>query len=107
MTALTSNPLFAENYPLERLELENFYKETHGSNWIRQDNWLSDSIPYCEWHGVICDKNGHVTELQLYDNGLEGSLPDTLCNLTELKTLYLSFNHIGDLSLRRLVNVKT
>lgn len=83
-----------EFYEIEHQALVDFYHSTHGPNWIRQDNWLSDNVPYCKWHGVICDEENRVIEIQLYDNGLEGPLPESIGNLEKLKTLYLSFNNI-------------
>ncbi|CAF1004833.1 unnamed protein product [Rotaria magnacalcarata] len=79
----------------ERDVLIDFYHSTSGSDWISQDNWLSSTVPYCQWHGVLCDDLNHVIEIQLYDNELNGPLPATLCHLTHLKTLYLSFNSIS------------
>ena len=79
----------------EREVLVDFYHSTSGPDWIRQDNWLSADIPYCQWHGVLCNDHGQVEEIQLYDNELNGPLPQTLCDLAELKTLYLSFNGIS------------
>jgi hypothetical protein len=83
----------------DREVLVDFYHSTSGPDWIRQDNWLSSDVHYCQWHGVLCNNQSQVEEIQLYDNELTGPLPDTLCDLTELKTLYLSFNSIsGNLS---------
>ena len=83
----------------ERDILVNFYHSTSGPDWIRQDNWLSSDIHYCQWHGVLCNNASQVEEIQLYDNELSGPLPEALCDLKQLKTLYLSFNSIsGNLS---------
>lgn len=82
-------------YEQEHQALVDFYHSTQGSDWVRQDNWLSETIPHCEWHGVICNSEGSVIEIQLYDNGLDGPLPESIGNLQNLKTLYLSFNRIS------------
>lgn len=44
---------------------------------------------------MICNPEGRVIEIQLYDNGLDGPVPESIGNLQELKTLYLSFNKIS------------
>lgn len=92
---LSLSSISASVYHDEHQALIDFYHSTKGPDWIRQDNWLSENHPHCEWHGVICNEDGHVIELQLYDNGLEGPLPESLCQLKQLKTLYLSFNKIS------------
>jgi Leucine-rich repeat (LRR) protein len=78
----------------EKQVLEEFYHSLNGEDWIRRDNWLS-AVSICDWHGIKCDENGHPIEIQLYDNGLEGPLPESICKLSELRTLYLSFNKIN------------
>ncbi len=83
----------------ERVVLVDFYRSTSGPDWVRQDNWLSSNIHHCQWHGVLCNNQSQIEELQLYDNELNGPLPETLCDLTQLKTLYFSFNSLsGNLS---------
>jgi Leucine-rich repeat (LRR) protein len=79
----------------DREVLVDFYHSTSGPDWIRQDNWLLSDIHHCQWHGVLCNNQSQVEEIQLYDNELRGPLPETLSNLTQLKTLYLSFNSIS------------
>ena len=44
---------------------------------VESDNWLSDA-PLGEWHGVITDDDGRVTELNLEPNGLSGEIPPEL-----------------------------
>ena len=76
---------YANTDDMERQALIDFYHSTEGPSWIRQDNWLSETLPHCEWHGVICDENQQVIEIQLFDNGLSGYLPESLGNLKKLK----------------------
>eukprot|EP00592_Proboscia_alata_P015768 CAMPEP_0194401030 /NCGR_PEP_ID=MMETSP0174-20130528/127571_1 /TAXON_ID=216777 /ORGANISM="Proboscia alata, Strain PI-D3" /LENGTH=100 /DNA_ID=CAMNT_0039197667 /DNA_START=890 /DNA_END=1189 /DNA_ORIENTATION=- len=67
----------------DRLILEQFYRSTGGSEWIKQDNWLDDQIDICSWYGITCspavvyrsigkDVRGFVTKLQLVENNLVG-----------------------------------
>ena len=45
-------------------------------NWKRADNWDVTNVDPCDgWLGVICDNEGRVTFLDLYDNQLTGVFP--------------------------------
>ncbi|CAA2974572.1 probable inactive receptor kinase At1g48480 [Olea europaea subsp. europaea] len=49
----------------------------------------------CKWQGVMCDNN-RVTALRLPASSLSGTIPpDTLSNLTLLRTLSLRLNHLS------------
>ena len=76
-----------------RAALTAFYHSTGGPNWIRNDNWLSNA-PLSEWHGVTTDEHGHVTELYLRNNRLEGPLPPELASLANLRRLDLVGNGV-------------
>ena len=74
--------------------LADFYNNTHGSNWIKRDGWLSaDSTP---WHGITLNERGRVVEINLESNNLSGSLPATIGNLSELQVLNLYDNQLMD-----------
>jgi Leucine-rich repeat (LRR) protein len=70
--------------------LEAFYAATGGENWTDQRGWLTDQSP-CDWFGVDCE-GGHVTELTLTWNNLDGELPAELGDLPKLKHLAFYFN---------------
>ncbi len=91
----------------EKQALIALYNSTNGPSWWNQTGWLSDSDP-CTWYGVTC-ANGHVTMLQLVNNGLGGTLPVELGTLTGLQHLYFSMNQMtGSLpdSLGGLMNLE-
>ena len=44
-------------------------------------------IDHCDFYGVKCDDNDRVTELKLKGNGLEGFVPASLFDLSELTDL--------------------
>jgi hypothetical protein len=94
-SSVAATPPAPKGIPAERQVLVDFYASTHGKNWVKQDNWLSESVDPCQWHGVECDAAGYVAQLTLYDNDLDGPLPDSLCRLEHLHTLYFSFNRIS------------
>ena len=72
------------------------YNVTGGPNWANNTNWLSDA-PMCEWHGVATDSNGRVTDLDLGDNRLNGTIPAELSSLSRLSLLNLGENRLSGL----------
>ena len=73
--------------------LVEFYNATDGGSWKVQTNWLSDR-PIGEWFGVTTNRDGRIVKLELVDNGLRGSLPENIGDLTELEILHLGKNDI-------------
>ena len=72
------------------------YNSTGGADWRNSENWaVSDTPPTAEelntWYGVTVS-NGRATELELFNNGLSGSIPSELGDLSALVTLDLRFN---------------
>lgn len=84
-----------EQLDLERDALVAIYSALDGPNWSSNENWCSDK-PVGEWAGVRTDENGNVVELvtPTYDDGICGSVPDEIYNLTSLRTLMLSSNNL-------------
>jgi DNA-binding SARP family transcriptional activator len=73
--------------------LVTLYNQTGGPGWKDSSGWLSDSTP-CSWFGVTCNK-GTVTELDLPENDLSGSIPREISLLTNLSVLNLEFNQLS------------
>ena len=71
--------------------LSKFYNETEGENWFNRENWLSD-LPPGDWYGVTTNNNGQVVSLNLENNNLNGSLPDILAVLSNIRAINLSRN---------------
>ena len=78
----------------DREILETLYRSTEGPNWRRSAGWLTDA-PLSEWDGVETDATGRVVALTLDDNGLTGTIPKELGQLSELRTLHLSNNALS------------
>ncbi|MEM9052940.1 MAG: hypothetical protein AAGC47_12880, partial [Bacteroidota bacterium] len=76
----------------QRQALVDFYNALNGDDWRKNDNWLSNREP-AAWYGVVVDDDGNVIELDLWNNRLSGSLPETI-NLPYLRSLQLSLNDI-------------
>ncbi len=92
----------------DRAALVVLYNSTDGPNWWNNENWLSDE-PLLEWHGVTTNSEGSVTGLDLSINGLTGSIPPDLGNLTNLRNLSLGGNELGGeipVSLGNLTNLE-
>ena len=77
-----------------RAALAALYNATNGSSWLDDTNWVS-SRPLGEWYGVSTDADGRVTELDLRDNQLSGSIPSELGNLANLEGLWLDGNQLS------------
>jgi hypothetical protein len=73
--------------------LVDLYTQTNGPAWTKQTGWLTGAISPCFWHGVTCE-HGHVTQLDLYGNNVNGTLPASLANLTQLRQLTLNQNQL-------------
>eukprot|EP00873_Tetraselmis_striata_P001608 jgi/Tetstr1/421872/TSEL_012772.t1 len=55
------------------------------------DSWRDDK-DHCWWEGIFCSSDGRVTHLDLYDWGLQGSIPSTVTRLAQLEVLGLDHN---------------
>ena len=98
-TGPASNPAAARTSTTgtDRAALVALYNATNGPNWANDTNWLTDA-PLGSWHGVSTDASGRVTALRLYENGLSGSIPSEMGNLTSLEELILVGNGITEIS---------
>jgi len=62
--------------------------------WVTAHLWLSKSHT-CEWSGITCNSQDHVTSISLERNGLSGSIPMELAFLgSTLETFDLTSNTV-------------
>jgi hypothetical protein len=95
------NPIGNENavteIPLQECQaLVSFYEQTNGAGWVNNANWL-DSTTVSDWFGLVVFE-GHVTEIELFNNQLSGVIPTCLQDLPYLLVLDLGINTLtGDI----------
>ena len=78
----------------DKAALTALYNATDGANWTTNTNWSSGE-PLSSWHGVTTNSDGRVTRLVLNDNGLDGTLPTELGDLSALEQLDLQNNALS------------
>jgi hypothetical protein len=73
-----------------------FFRDAKGSQWSRNDNWLSNAR-YGKWFGIVADEGGHVKDINLNDNCLKGFIHDSplLALFIGLQTLNLPCNYLS------------
>ncbi|OQY27790.1 MAG: hypothetical protein B6244_09360 [Candidatus Cloacimonetes bacterium 4572_55] len=90
---LESAPRDTRANEADSLALIALYNATNGDNWTDNTNWLSNQ-PINTWEGVTVG-GGRVTELRLDRNGLSGTIPSEIGDLTGLERLDFSSNDLG------------
>ncbi len=90
----TTGALAQDDAAGDRAALVALYNATDGASWTTSTNWTSDE-PLGEWHGVTAGGDGRVTALALDGNGLDGTLPSALGDLSELERLDLQDNALS------------
>lgn len=78
----------------ERNALMALYNATNGDQWKTRTGW-GTLQPLDQWHGVTTDAGGHVVELNLNDNQLDGSIPASIAQLSQLSRLNLQDNQLS------------
>ncbi len=77
----------------DSLALVALFNSTNGENWKRNTNWMSGKS-LNEWFGVTVNE-GRITEIELYNNNLDGPIPSEIGNLTRLSRLILDRNRLS------------
>ena len=77
----------------DTIALMALYNSAGGDNWTKNTNWGS-AAPLDSWYRVETNRDGNVTVLGLYSNGLSGTIPGELGSLTNLEWLQLNENQL-------------
>ena len=77
----------------QRAALEALYDSASGPAWNASTNWKT-AAPLSSWYGVRTDVGGKVVVLDLPRNGLSGTIPAEVGNLTHLQQLNLGGNRL-------------
>lgn len=92
-------PLEVPVSPDELQALVALYKATDGDHWKNHSGWLGAPGTECEWHGISCGYDrtwiARITEVELYDNNLAGTIPQELGGLRHLTLLALFGNRLS------------
>lgn len=80
----------------DRLSLLDFKNHFLGGATSGALSSWNDSVHFCQWQGVVCSHRHlqRVTGLSLSGEGLSGSVPPSIGNLTFLRRLKLSSNKL-------------
>lgn len=79
---------------IEVLILSALYQSSSGYAWAVSTSWLND-FSHCDWFGITCNDDDHVTKIELGNNNLKGSVPlRALLRFPYLKVLKLDGNSI-------------
>ena len=78
----------------DRAALVAFYESVGCDNWVISANWVSDK-PMAEWYGISINHEGRVVAIALGNNGLEGSIPPEIGQLTGMLELFMGLNGLS------------
>lgn len=95
------NPLSAQIPPEEFDALFQFYMATNGDEWLNNNNWLNEGVPVHEWFGIEVDDptapNQHIIAIDLPQNNLQGFIPPSIVQFSQLMFFNVNCNRLFDL----------
>ena len=79
----------------QRWVLSTLFLGASGTQWDRSSGWQSQ-MSECSWSGIECDEGDRVTNIELYENNIVGSLPMELSLLSNsLSRITMDSNEIS------------
>ena len=79
------------------------YEATGGENWVNNTNWCTEA-PLNEWYGIEATADGKVTDIDLRNNGLIGTMD--LKGLLSLTGFVCDENQITSINLSGCYNLR-
>ncbi|XP_023742075.2 receptor-like protein EIX2 [Lactuca sativa] len=79
-------------FDVERRALLDFKSHLQDPNGSLSTWTAEDDDDCCTWRGVMCNDQGHVTQLDISRNNLNGTIHRSIGSLTQLRYLTLSYN---------------
>jgi hypothetical protein len=116
--AIPVSPLSPEKLPIQPLKptlsispdryaLQALYFATNGPEWENQDHWLTESS-ICTWYGITCSQFGEqVIVLVLTSNRLNGTIPESIGLLSQLRGLNMAYNNLHGTIPSSIYNITT
>ena len=81
---------YSDEKRIQRYSLATVYYSSNGDSWDNNTGWLSD-VDECYWFntafGGFCSSDGIVVELDIMDNGMDGTIPEEIA-LLPLSTFF-------------------
>lgn len=90
------------DFQKDSLALVALYNNTNGVDWTNNENWLTGAVS--TWHGITVSVN-RVTQIDLNNNNLSGTIPFELSHLTNLSYLRLNNNQLSGSILSQIGNL--
>ncbi len=98
---INQTPVAQEEYQA----LVDFYNATNGANWSNKWNTATNNLHESPWYGVSIE-DGHVVGLNLRNNYIRGTFPESFKNLKYLRSLdlygYYNNNNFSTANLENL-----
>jgi len=99
--------LYRMVYINERNALIEFFYNTNGNSWSNNTFWLGESGTECTWFGIICDDSNYIKAIHLFNNNLDGTIPNSIKNLKHLQSLLLHGNNLTGSIPKEILQIET
>lgn len=76
----------------DKQALEDLYYSLGGVAWVKNDGWMRGDPCTDNWYGICCNSEGRVTVLDMPSNLVLGQVTPTIAELNELQVLVLYNN---------------
>eukprot|EP00029_Vermamoeba_vermiformis_P005978 TRINITY_DN2222_c0_g3_i1.p1 TRINITY_DN2222_c0_g3~~TRINITY_DN2222_c0_g3_i1.p1 ORF type:complete len:752 (-),score=117.42 TRINITY_DN2222_c0_g3_i1:65-2320(-) len=103
-TVPSPSPATPIDQMVDMMALQEFYTSANGIHW-GTTKWMTKA-PFCEWEGVICNRDGRVVKLRLDLESMRGALTDAIGHLDLLQDLTISYTGLSGTIPKTLARLK-